>query len=319
MAPIPSKNKEITLEIPGRICLMGDKIDLLGYPVIAAAIDCTLTVTIKKLDKPIIRLYSENYKEWLEYPLGEKGDWTHTYRYWCAVAYRLREKIGGFEAVFNSDIPIGAGLSSSAAVSVGLTKALNELFDLGMDTNDIAETAYLAEHDDIGVMCGRMDQYAIAHGGVSYIETGEVPKVEKLNITNLPIVVGDTKEARQAKKILNAVKERLNQNDKDVHNAFQIIKTCVVEGKKAIEHKDFKLLGECMNIQQEQENIIGAATEKLNHLCERAMETGALGAKQMGAGGGGCIVALCPNLQKEVAVAIECAGGIAWKFDVFNY
>ena len=146
-----------------------------------------------------------------------------------------------------------------------------------MDTNDIAETAYLAEHDDIGVMCGRMDQYAIAHGGVSYIETGEVPKVEKLNITNLPIVVGDTREARQAKKILNAIKERLNLNDKEVHNAFQIIKSCVVEGKKAIEHKDFKLLGECMNIQQEQENIIGAATKKLNLLCERAMETGALG------------------------------------------
>lgn len=314
-----STQKPITLEIPGRICLMGDKVDLLGYPVIAAAIDCTLTVSIKKLDRPLIRLYSKNIGTWLEYPLGEKGDWNHEYRYWCAVAYRLKERIGGFEAEFDSRIPIGSGLSSSAAVSVGLAKALNTLFELKLSNDEIAEIAYRAEHDDIGVMCGRMDQYAISHGGVTFIETGEIPKVEKLCVESLPVVVGDTQEERMAKQILNSVKERLNKNDPIVHEAFNTMKVCVLEGKKAIENRDFVALGEFMNIQQEQENIIGAATPKLNALCEAAMEAGALGAKQMGAGGGGCMVAVCPSFQEEVAKAIECAGGKAWIFNIFEY
>jgi mevalonate kinase len=314
-----SSQQSITMEIPGRICLMGDKVDLLGFPVIAAAIDCTLTLNIKRLDKPIIRLFSKNFGKWLEYSLGEKGDWNHEYRYWCAVAYRLKDKIGGFEAEFDSHIPIGSGLSSSAAVSVGLAKALNKLFNIGLTNDEIAEIAYRAEHNDIGVMCGRMDQYAIAHGGVTFIETGEIPKVEKLQVDSLPVVVGDTQEERLAKQILNSIKERLNKNDPIVHDAFNVMKVCVLEGKKAIENRDFVTLGEYMNIQQEQENIIGAATPKLNALCEAAMEAGALGAKQMGAGGGGCMVAVCPGYQEEVAKAIECAGGKAWIFNIFEY
>ena len=74
-----------------------------------------------------------------------------------------------------------------------------------------------------------------------------------------------------------------------------------------------------MNKQQEQEIILKAETEKILKLCEASIEAGALGAKQMGAGGGGCMLAICPGKQKEVAEAIEEAGGRAWIFDIFNY
>jgi mevalonate kinase len=82
---------------------------------------------------------------------------------------------------------------------------------------------------------------------------------------------------------------------------------------------DFKKLGELMNMQQEQEIILEAATSKILSLCESAKGAGALGAKQMGAGGGGCMLAICPGKQEQVAQAIEDAGGRAWIFNIYNY
>ncbi|MHA1670597.1 MAG: hypothetical protein ACTSV5_08455 [Promethearchaeota archaeon] len=82
---------------------------------------------------------------------------------------------------------------------------------------------------------------------------------------------------------------------------------------------NFQKLGVLMNIQQEQEAILKAETQKINELCQASKEAGALGAKQMGAGGGGCMIALCPGKQQKVAKAIENARGKAWIFNIFNY
>ena len=68
-----------------------------------------------------------------------------------------------------------------------------------------------------------------------------------------------------------------------------------------------------------QEAILKADTEKILDLCKVSKKAGALGAKQMGAGGGGCMVAIAPGKQKEVAQAIEDVGGRAWIFDIFKY
>ena len=74
-----------------------------------------------------------------------------------------------------------------------------------------------------------------------------------------------------------------------------------------------------MDIQQQQEVKLKAETDKIMKLCEVSKEAGAYGAKQMGAGGGGCMLAIAPNKQAEVAKAIEDAGGRAWIFDIFRY
>jgi mevalonate kinase len=311
--------QEVVLQVPGRICLFGDKIDLVGLPVIAAAINSMMTIRLKKGKNNHVNLYSETFQSGLSYELGEKGDWTHPLKYWCAIIFRLKDKIGGFEAVVSSDIPVGAGLSSSAAISVGLILGLNKLFNLGLSSMEIAELAYVAEHDDLGISCGRMDQYSIAHGGVNYIETGDIPVVHPLEITDLPIVVGDSQEERHAKKVLNKTMKLLNENDPTFYEAFRTVHNCLIEGKTALLEKNYQKVGECMKIHQLQENIMAAATPKLNLLCQEAIKAGALGAKQMGAGGGGCMVAVCPGKQKQVAAAINAAGGKAWVFNIFKY
>ncbi len=310
----------VQITAPGRICLFGDKVDLLGRPVIAMAISCTLTLTVTPRTDNKIVLLSKNVDAGpVEMDKEHIPHNDHPLKYWFGELNRLRGKIThGFEAILDSKIPIGAGLSSSAAISVAFAKSINQMFRLNLSLADIAELAYRAEHDDLCISCGRMDQYAIAYGGVTFIETGEKPRVTKLSIHDLPVVVGNSQEERQSKVILNRIREQITAKDQTVLNAFEGIYHGVMEGRDALVDGDFEKVGKLMCNQQKLENVLQAATPKLNAMCKAAVKAGALGAKQMGAGGGGCMLAICPGKQKQVARAIEKAGGRAWIFEIFE-
>ncbi|HDZ17055.1 MAG TPA: hypothetical protein ENH75_02115 [archaeon] len=299
---------------------MGDKVDLLGKPVIGMAINLMMKITFKEKSDDIIEFYSHDTKEHIKFKVDESPPLNIDLAYWSVLYERLRKYVKkGFYIDVQSEIPIGAGLSSSAAISVGFIKALDYIFKLKLSNFDIAELAYLGENHDLGIQCGRLDQYTITYGGVVFIHTGEVPRVERLNIKELPVVVGDSMEERKSSIILNRVMRQIQEKDRITLNAFKVIEKCVYQAKEALVKKDFKKLGELMDKQQEQERVFQADTHKIIKLCEAAKDAGALGAKQMGAGGGGCIVAIAPGKQKEVANAITNAGGRAWVFDIFRY
>ncbi|MFX1323382.1 MAG: hypothetical protein ACFE8N_00385 [Promethearchaeota archaeon] len=313
-------NKNVTVKVPGRICLMGDKVDLLGKPVIGMAINLMMSVNYEERNNGMIEFYSHNTKERVSFKLGESPPQNIDLAYWSVLYKRLKIHMKkGFYLDVNSEIPIGAGLSTSAALSIGFIKAINQALELNLDTKEIAELAFLGENHDLGIQCGRLDQYTEAYGGVVFIHTDENPSVEPLNIDELPIVVGDSMEERKASLILNRVKKQIKEKDPRILKAFEIIEDCVYQAKEALIRKDFRKLGALMDIQQKQEEVIKADTKKIVELCIAAKKAGALGAKQMGAGGGGCMVAIAPSKQKEVVKAIEKAGGRAWIFDVFRY
>ncbi len=311
---------QINLEIPGRICLLGDKVDLLGKPVIALAINLMMKITYEERVDGTVVFYSHDTKERTKFKLGEIPPNNIDLKYWSVLYKRLGEKIKkGFTLEVSSDIPIGCNLSTSAAISVDFLRALNQAFNLDLTVAEIAELAYLGENHDLGIQCGRMDQYSIAFGGITFIHTDDNPRVEYLDVDEIPIVVGDSMEERKAASVLNRIKKQIMERDPVTLKAFKVIENCVHQGKEAILQGDYKRLGELMNLQQEQEIILNAHTEKILKMCEAAKKVGALGAKQMGAGGGGCMLAICPEKQEEVARAIENAGGRAWIFDVFKY
>ncbi len=312
--------ERISLKIPGRICILGDKVDLLGKPVIAMAINLMMKINFVAKKNNRVTFYSHNTKEKIEFNLGESPPKNIDLGYWSVLYERLKVKINrGFYIEVDSDIPIGCGLSTSAALSVGFLRALNEAYDLTISNSEIAELAYLGENHDLGIQCGRMDQYSIAYGGVTFIHTDENPRVEILDINELPVVVGDSMEERKAVSVLNRVKRQIREKEEKTLEAFKVIEECVYQGREALIKRDFKRLGGLMNKQQEQEIILKAETEKIHTLCEVSKKVGALGAKQMGAGGGGCMLAICPGKQQEVAKAIDDAGGRSWIFDIFNY
>jgi len=309
------------LEVPGRICLMGDKVDLLGKPVIGMAINLMAKFNYEEKSDDSVEFYSHNTNERIKFKLAEKPPRDIDLAYWSALYDRLREPIKkGFYIDVDSEIPIGAGLSTSAAISIGFIKTINSAYNLNLPDAEIAELAYLGEHYDLGIQCGRLDQYTIVHGGIVFIYTeDDNPRVERLDIKELPVVVGDSMEERKASSVLNRIKSQIKEKDATTLDAFGIIEECVYQAKDALLKGDYKKVGELMDEQQRQEVVLNAHTEKILKLCEEAKKAGALGGKQMGAGGGGCMLAICPGKQKEVAQAIEKAGGRAWIFDIYSY
>jgi len=254
----------VSLNAPGRICLFGDKIDIAFKPVIAACIDMFLHVQASARDDRTVNLRSDDFEVTESFRLGDPPDYGGVMSYVRAVVHLLGERMpGGVDMRFRSDIPIGAGLSTSAALTVGSLMALDRLFDLGMGRDEMAELAYVAEHDECGISCGRMDQYAIAHGGVTFITTREPARAEVLPMDELPVVVGDSNEPRKASEVLNRTRDRLQAGDEAVRDAFEKLHGYTLAGREALVAGDAPRVGELMTLSQVQENRSGASTPKI--------------------------------------------------------
>ncbi|RLI45028.1 GHMP kinase [Candidatus Bathyarchaeota archaeon] len=104
----------------------------------------------------------------------------------------LAEKIGGMKVTIKSDIPIGSGLSSSAALEVGFTYLLNVTYGLGLSRRDLAEIAFAAENEEVGIPCGRLDQYGVSYGGIVKLECRPPYRVERLPFRNLTFAIIDS-------------------------------------------------------------------------------------------------------------------------------
>lgn len=153
---------------PGRINLIGEHTDYNGGFVLPASIDNAVYVSIGQRADKEIHLFSVDYAAFYK---GSTEEITVSLQGWAnyvlAVVNVLQNAgymCGGFNAVIRGDIPIGAGLSSSAAVECATIFALNELFGFKLDRMTMVKMAQQAENDFIGVRCGIMDQFASMFG-----------------------------------------------------------------------------------------------------------------------------------------------------------
>ncbi|HEX8313412.1 MAG TPA: galactokinase, partial [Flavisolibacter sp.] len=158
---------------PGRVNIIGEHTDYNNGFVLPAAIDKAVYVGISRRDDDQIFLYSEEFneehntdlvtitptdKQWPNYILG--------------VVDQLKKRgyeIHGFNLNLDGDVPVGAGLSSSAAVECSVAFALNEIFSLGIEKEELAQIGQKAEHTYAGVMCGIMDQFASVFGKEDHV------------------------------------------------------------------------------------------------------------------------------------------------------
>jgi len=158
---------DLCVQSPGRINIIGEHTDYNNGFVLPAAIDKKVMVAIRKREDDLIVLHAEAFLEKKEVKIPEMkplGDWAD---YILGVVAQLIKKdyvVGGFEILLTGDIPIGAGLSSSAAVECATIFALNELFSFGLEKMEMVQLAQMAEHEYAGVKCGIMDQFASMFG-----------------------------------------------------------------------------------------------------------------------------------------------------------
>jgi galactokinase len=160
--------QHLTVKAPGRINLIGEHTDYNEGFVMPAAIQKAATVYIEKREDSTIHLFAEDLKE--SYTLNldtvtkSSKDWAN---YIIGVIAQFQKVVTipkGFTLRLKSDVPIGAGLSSSAAIECAVAFAINELFSLGLDRMQLTKMAQKAEHEYAGVLCGIMDQFASMFG-----------------------------------------------------------------------------------------------------------------------------------------------------------
>lgn len=153
---------------PGRINIIGEHTDYnLGF-VLPAAIDKGITFGISLNTDSMIRLFALDMDEGFEIALSDlaisETGWANYLLGVVAMMQDSGHQIQGFNCVFGGNIPVGSGLSSSAALECGLATALNDLLDLGLSRMELAQIAQAAEHSYAGVQCGLMDQFASVFG-----------------------------------------------------------------------------------------------------------------------------------------------------------
>ena len=153
---------------PGRINLIGEHTDYNDGYVLPAAIDKAIYFAAAKNDVNKLRFYSIDFNESFEIDIDklEKTDkqWAN---YLIGTAFQFQTKgknFKGIDCVFGGDIPLGAGLSSSAALECGFAYTINDLYQLGVERDELIFIAQKAEHDFAGVKCGIMDQFASTFG-----------------------------------------------------------------------------------------------------------------------------------------------------------
>ena len=153
----------------GRINLIGEHTDYNGGFVFPGAIDKVIMAEIKPNGLRKVRVYSMDIAEYVEFGLDENDapvqGWARYVFGICREILKRGGKVNGFDAVFAGDVPLGAGLSSSAALESCFAFALNDLFnDNSIDKFELARIGQSTEHNYCGVNCGIMDQFASVFG-----------------------------------------------------------------------------------------------------------------------------------------------------------
>ncbi|MEM7256688.1 MAG: galactokinase [Pseudomonadota bacterium] len=328
---------------PGRVNLIGDHTDYSGGLVFPCAINYGTTLLIREAEKSAIQLASANFDlfavlsrdqagqkygdHWINYPLGVLQQFE-----------KAGVDVGGIECLFWGNVPNGAGLSSSASVSVVTAYALNELFDCGLDDLTLVQMAQRAENDFVGVQCGIMDQYAVTMGKRNHAmmldcETLACEQVP-LELDQAAIVLINTNQRRELSE------SKYNERVAETQDALQRISAhtgatalaqltpqqlsdCrmmfagadtvyqrarhvisehhrVKEAVVALTKQDLESFGRLMFQSHESlRDDYSVSSDPLNALVDIGRDTtGVLGARLTGAGFGGCTV----NLVRSDAV-----------------
>mgnify|MGYP000904622333 FL=1 len=156
-----------TYTSPGRINLIGEHTDYNGGFVLPGAIDKAMYCVIKPNGTPDrIKAYAMDLSEMDEFGLDDipiKG-WAKYIFGVCHEMMKRGKKVEGFDCVFSGDVPLGAGMSSSAALESCFGFAINDMYNLGFDRFELALIGQATEHNYVGVKCGIMDQFASCFG-----------------------------------------------------------------------------------------------------------------------------------------------------------
>lgn len=323
---------------PGRINLIGEHTDYNGGFVFPGAIDKGMMAEIRPNGIDKVRAYSIDLKDYVEFGLGPddapRATWA---RYIYGVCREMIERgvdVKGFNTAFAGDVPLGAGMSSSAALESTYAYALNELFgDNKIEKFELARVGQATEHKYIGVKCGIMDQFASLFGKADHLMRLDCKTLEYKYFPFHPqgyrlvlldsvvkhelassaynkrrescenVVKAISKNHPEVEFLRDANMDMLNEvkdvvSEEDYMRAEYVIEEVqrVLDVSDALERDDYETVGHKMyETHDGMSRLYEVSCEELDFLNDVAKECGVTGSRVMGGGFGGCTI----NLVKE--------------------
>lgn len=327
---------------PGRINLIGEHTDYNGGFVFPGAVQQGIIAKVRPNKARKVRLWAPDLHHGCTFDLDdEKGPEDTDFRYVYGVVREMMArgiKVKGFDAVYGGDVPLGAGMSSSAALECCFAYALNDLFGGGLfgkrlDRMELARVGQATEHKYVGTMCGIMDQFISMHGREGSLvrldcRSGEFeyfpwhPKGYRLVLVNSCVkheLVGSPYNDRRRScervaqmagvetlrdctwEMLERLKEQVGEED--YRRAKYVLGEYdrVMAVCDALQKDDYETVGQQMYLTHEGlSKDYEVSCEEIDFLVEVARRCGVTGSRIMGGGFGGCTI----NLVKD-----ECHDG----------
>lgn len=230
-----------------------------------------------------------------------------------ATLDRIGEKKAGVRVSVECDIPVGAGLGSSASTTVAIASAVSKSLGTTLSREEIFKLAFVPERFLHGNPSG-VDQATCIYGGV--IRYKRPFKIEPLSIKNDPeLLLCDTGIHHKTKTLVGSVVRNSKNNKEKFREHLAEIRNISQGVVKALKKGDHEDLGALMSRNHELLREIRVSHPKLDRLVDAALKAGALGAKLTGAGGGGCIIAVCedPKAREKISRSLRKQGGKPFK------
>lgn len=322
----------ITASAPGRVNLIGEHTDYNGGAVLPAALQCRVQVALAKTDTPVITIKSSRFETKISRPVGDpkRGDWTDYAIGALDKATQLGWLNGGINLFIESDVPDGAGVSSSAALITAILRAATRLSQIEASPVEIAKQARAVENDYIGMPCGIMDQMAVGladYGKALALDTRDL----SYDVIDIPDDWGITvlhsgvrreladgrykarfEECQQAAEALGAAylcrldsaqAQAIDDLPENLRKRARHVMTehrRTVAASAAMRSGDLSAFAALMNESHRSYSAdFEASTPEIDALVADALATGAHGARLTGGGFGGCIVVLHTQAETE--------------------
>jgi galactokinase/mevalonate kinase-like predicted kinase len=314
---------KIVCSAPGRCGIIGNPTDMYGGSVISCSIKYRATVTVEPCDGLEISCADGTLA--IESPddlvlQGDNFDVARAVLEYFSTGGRALEGVDASccRISYSSDVPIGAGVSSSTALTVAILYGLLRYKDLNYNLYRVAEIARYIELNHFRVVCGYQDAYMCTFGGLNYMDfrgkqfyrqaSEELyATMEPLTpfVPELPFVLAHTGLRHSSDAVHRPLRERWLEGDPQVRQGYEEIGKLAREGKKALLLQQWERLGALMNENHAIQRDLGGSGELNEHLISVALDRGALGAKLAGAGKGGTIIALHRQPKEMIAALRE--------------
>ncbi len=347
-----NETENLKVSAPGRICLFGEHQDYLGLPVIAAAVGLRISVSGKRRNDKVFILDMPDILEQDRIDLSEPVNYIKERDYFRSglnVLLRMGIRINhGYNCRIRGNIPINAGTSSSSALTVAwikflLNAAKDNRAESPIDLTKLAHEAEVLEFKEPG---GMMDHFMAAFGGIRFIDFNRIEDHLEIPAQMGKFILGDSCEPKDTTGMLARVKmgaidamkrlkmeeeglcisnlhmEHLERYSKlisddqlDLLEGNIVNRELTKDAKKLMMNEvvDNTGLGELLTRHHVQlRDKLRISTPKIDRMLDAAMNSGALGGKINGSGGGGCMFVYAPENTEEIAESIKREGGVPY-------